>query len=238
MCGKTNTQSNTAFRGFGGPQGAIAIEYLIDDIARALGRDPLDIRKANFYGRNDAEGRNVTPYGQKVEDNVIHELMAELEAGSDYRKRRAQVQAFNAASPVLKKGIAITPVKFGIAFNVSHLNQAGALVHVYVDGSVIVNHGGTEMGQGINTKVAQVVAHELGIDLAQVRATATDTSKVANTSATAASTGADLNGKAAQNAARQIRRLPRSSSRSTRPRWCLPAAWYMRPAIRSRLPTW
>lgn len=205
LCGKTNTQSNTAFRGFGGPQGAIALEYVIDDIARNLGKDPLDIRKINFYGRNDEEGRNVTPYGQKVEDNVIHELVAELEAGSNYRKRRAQVQAFNAASPVLKKGIAITPVKFGIAFNVSHLNQAGALVHVYVDGSVLVNHGGTEMGQGINTKVAQVVAHELGIDLAQVRATATDTSKVANTSATAASTGADLNGKAAQNAARQIR---------------------------------
>lgn len=205
MCGKTNTQSNTAFRGFGGPQGAIAIEYLIDDIARELGRDPLDIRKANFYGRNDAEGRNVTPYGQKVEDNVIHELVAELEASSQYRARREAVRAYNAASPVLKKGIAITPVKFGIAFNVSHLNQAGALVHVYVDGSVLVNHGGTEMGQGLNTKVMQVVAHELGISLNRVRATATDTSKIANTSATAASTGADLNGKAAQAAARQVR---------------------------------
>jgi xanthine dehydrogenase large subunit len=205
LCGKTNTQSNTAFRGFGGPQGAIAIEYLIDDIARELGRDPLDIRKANFYGRNDAEGRNVTPYGQKVEDNVIHELVAELEAGSAYRERREATRAFNAASPVLKKGIAITPVKFGIAFNVSHLNQAGALVHVYVDGSVLVNHGGTEMGQGLNTKVMQVVAHELGVSLRHVRATATDTSKIANTSATAASTGADLNGKAAQNAARKVR---------------------------------
>ena len=205
MCGKTNTQSNTAFRGFGGPQGAIAIEYLIDDIARELGRDPLDIRKINFYGRNDAEGRNVTPYGQKVEDNVIHELVAELEASSAYRARREAIRAYNAASPVLKKGIAITPVKFGIAFNVSHLNQAGALVHVYVDGSVLVNHGGTEMGQGLNTKVMQVVAHELGISLDRVRATATDTSKIANTSATAASTGADLNGKAAQAAARQVR---------------------------------
>ena len=205
LCGKTNTQSNTAFRGFGGPQGAIAIEYLIDDIARELGRDALDIRKANFYGRNDAEGRNVTPYGQKVEDNVIHELVAELESSSAYRERRAASRAFNAASPVLKKGIAITPVKFGIAFNVSHLNQAGALVHVYVDGSVLVNHGGTEMGQGLNTKVMQVVAHELGVSLDRVRATATDTSKIANTSATAASTGADLNGKAAQNAARQVR---------------------------------
>ncbi|HVL77179.1 MAG TPA: xanthine dehydrogenase molybdopterin binding subunit [Noviherbaspirillum sp.] len=205
MCGKTHTQSNTAFRGFGGPQGAIAIEYIIDNIARNLGKDPLDVRRLNFYGRNDAEGRNVTQYGQKVVDNVIHELVDQLAAESDYRKRREAVRAFNAASPVLKKGIAITPVKFGIAFNLTHLNQAGALVHVYVDGSVLVNHGGTEMGQGVNTKVAQVVAHELGLDLGHVRVTATDTSKVANTSATAASTGADLNGMAARNAARQIR---------------------------------
>ena len=205
LCGKTNTQSNTAFRGFGGPQGAIAIEYVIDEIARNLGKDALDVRKLNFYGRNDEEGRNVTQYGQKVTDNVIHELVAELEANSDYRQRREAVRAFNATSPVLKKGIALTPVKFGIAFNLTHLNQAGALVHVYVDGSVLVNHGGTEMGQGVNTKVAQVVAHELGLDLLQVRVSATDTSKVANTSATAASTGADLNGKAAQDAARQIR---------------------------------
>ncbi|MFB9243186.1 xanthine dehydrogenase molybdopterin binding subunit [Massilia antarctica] len=201
-CGKTNTQSNTAFRGFGGPQGAIAIEYIIDEIARELGRDALDIRRLNFYGR---EERNVTPYGQVVVDNVIHALSAELEESSDYRARRAAIAAFNATSPVLKKGLALTPVKFGIAFNVTHLNQAGALVHVYVDGSIIVNHGGTEMGQGINTKVMQVVAHELGVDIANVRATATDTSKVSNTSATAASTGADLNGKAAQDAARQIR---------------------------------
>ncbi len=201
-CGKTNTQSNTAFRGFGGPQGAIAIEYVIDEIARNLGRDPLDIRRINFYG---GEGRNVTPYGQVVSDNVIDELVAELEISSDYRARRAAIAAFNDTSPVLKKGLALTPVKFGIAFNVTHLNQAGALVHVYVDGSILVNHGGTEMGQGINTKVMQVVAHELGVDMEHVRATATDTSKVANTSATAASTGADLNGKAAQDAARQIR---------------------------------
>ncbi len=206
LCGKTNTQSNTAFRGFGGPQGAIAIEYVIDEIARHLGRDALDIRKVNFYGRNDEEGRNVTQYGQKVVDNVIHELVEELEATSDYRARRAAVAAFNATSPVLRKGLALTPLKFGIAFNVTHFNQAGALVHVYTDGSVLVNHGGTEMGQGINTKVCQVVAHELGIDLASVRASATDTSKVANTSATAASTGADLNGKAAQDAAGTIRK--------------------------------
>jgi xanthine dehydrogenase large subunit len=201
-CGKTNTQSNTAFRGFGGPQGAIAIEYIIDEIARNLQRDPLDIRRLNFYGVNE---RNVTPYRQTVADNVIGPLVDQLEASSDYRARRAAIAAFNAASPVLKKGLALTPVKFGIAFNVTHLNQAGALVHVYVDGSILVNHGGTEMGQGINTKVMQVVAHELGVDMAHVRATATDTSKVANTSATAASTGADLNGKAAQDAARQIR---------------------------------
>ncbi|UGQ47236.1 xanthine dehydrogenase molybdopterin binding subunit [Massilia endophytica] len=201
-CGKTNTQSNTAFRGFGGPQGAIAIEYVIDEIARNLGRDPLDIRRQNFYGK---EERNQTPYGQVIVDNVIGELTAELEQSSEYRARRKAIDDFNRSSPVLKKGLALTPVKFGIAFNVTHLNQAGALVHVYVDGSVLVNHGGTEMGQGINTKVMQVVAHELGLDLEHVRITATDTSKVANTSATAASTGADLNGKAAQDAARKVR---------------------------------
>jgi xanthine dehydrogenase large subunit len=160
------------------------------------------VRRLNFYGK---DSDNVTPYGQVIKDNVIHELCAELERTSEYRARRAAIEAYNAASPVLKKGLALTPVKFGIAFNVTHLNQAGALVHVYVDGSVLVNHGGTEMGQGINTKVMQVVAHELGVDLSRVRISATDTSKVANTSATAASTGADLNGKAAQDAARKIR---------------------------------
>ena len=206
MAGKTNTQSNTAFRGFGGPQGAIAIEYIVDEIARNLGKDALDVRKVNFYGRNDEEGRNVTQYGQKVVDNVIHDLVAQLEDDSAYRSRRENIRAFNATSPVLKKGLALTPVKFGIAFNVTHFNQAGALVHIYTDGSVLVNHGGTEMGQGINTKVCQVVAHELGIPLSRVRASATDTSKVANTSATAASTGADLNGKAAQDAAATLRR--------------------------------
>ena len=202
MAGKTNTQSNTAFRGFGAPQGAIAIEYILDNIARAIGRDPLDVRQLNFYGK---DGRDVTPYGQTVEDNVLHELVAELEASSEYRRRREEVRAFNATSPVLRKGIALTPVKFGISFNMVQLNQAGALVYVYTDGSVLVSHGGTEMGQGLNTKVAQVVAHELGLSLRQVRTAATDTSKLPNTSATAASTGADLNGKAAQDAARQIR---------------------------------
>ena len=199
---RTNTQSNTAFRGFGGPQGAIAIENILDTIARTLGKDALDVRRINFYGKDE---RNVTPYGQKVEDNIVHELSAELERTSDCRARRIAIAAFNAHSPVLKRGLALTPVKFGISFNVKHFNQAGALVHVYNDGSILVNHGGTEMGQGLHTKVAQVVAHELGVGFESVRVSATDTHKVANTSATAASTGADLNGKAAQDAARQIR---------------------------------
>ncbi|MES2958921.1 MAG: xanthine dehydrogenase molybdopterin binding subunit [Pseudomonadota bacterium] len=201
-CARTNTQSNTAFRGFGGPQGAIAIEFILDSIARRLCKDPLDVRRANYYR---VETNNVTPYLQKVEDNILEPLTAQLETTSRYRERRAEIATFNAISPVLKRGIAFTPVKFGISFNVNHFNQAGALVHVYTDGSVLVNHGGTEMGQGVNTKVAQVVAHELRIPLASVRCTATDTQKVANTSATAASTGADLNGKAAQDAARKIR---------------------------------
>jgi xanthine dehydrogenase large subunit len=210
-CARTHTQSNTAFRGFGGPQGALAVEVILDEIARRLGRDPLEVRRLNFYGPSPdpttgAPGeRNTTPYGQWVEDNILHPLVDDLVASSGYAERRADVQRFNAASPVLKKGLALTPVKFGISFNVVHFNQAGALVHVYTDGTVLVNHGGTEMGQGLNTKVAQVVAHELGIGLERVRATATDTHKVANTSATAASTGSDLNGKAAQDAARQIR---------------------------------
>ena len=200
--GRTNTQSNTAFRGFGGPQGAIAIEYILDSIARRLGRDPLAVRRLNFYG---VGSKDVTPYGQQVTDNILQPLTDELVATSDYAQRREAIATFNATSPVLKKGLALTPLKFGISFNVVHLNQAGALVHVYTDGSVLVNHGGTEMGQGLNTKVAQVVAHELGIDFDQVRVTATDTQKIANTSATAASTGSDLNGKAAQDAARQIK---------------------------------
>ncbi len=201
-CAKTNTQSNTAFRGFGGPQGALAIEMILDSVARRLGKDPLDVRRVNFYGTTS---NNVTPYEQVVEDNVIDDLVDRLAARAGYAARRDAIAAFNATSPVLKKGLALTPVKFGISFNVAHYNQAGALVHVYTDGSVLVNHGGTEMGQGLNTKVAQVVAHELGVGFERVRVTATDTQKVANTSATAASTGSDLNGKAAQDAARRIR---------------------------------
>ena len=201
-CARTNTQSNTAFRGFGGPQGALAIELILDSVARRLGRDPLAVRRANFYGTST---HNVTPYEQVVDDNIITPLVAQLAAQCDYRARRAAIAAFNASSPVLKRGLALTPVKFGISFNVAHFNQAGALVHVYADGSVLVNHGGTEMGQGLNTKVAQVVAHTLGLAFDRVRVTATDTQKVANTSATAASSGTDLNGKAAQDAAQQIR---------------------------------
>jgi len=199
---RTNTQSNTAFRGFGGPQGALIMEVMLDDIARHLSHDPLDVRRVNFYGIDE---RNLTPYGQQVTDNVLAPLTAELIATSEYRARREQIAAFNRGSPILKRGLAFTPLKFGISFNVPFLNQAGALVHVYRDGSVLVNHGGTEMGQGLNTKVALVVAHELGIPLSQVRVSATDTSKIANTSATAASTGSDLNGKAAEDAARKIR---------------------------------
>ncbi len=199
---KTNTQSNTAFRGFGGPQGIMAIEYVIDDIARRLGKDPLDVRQRNFYGTTD---RNITPYQMKVEDNVIEPLVRQLEETARYRQRREEIRQFNAANPVLKKGLALVPVKFGISFTATHLNQAGALLHIYTDGSVLINHGGTEMGQGLNTKVAQVVAEELGVSIGHVRVSATDTSKVSNTSATAASSGTDLNGKAAQDAARKIK---------------------------------
>ena len=182
-CGKTNTQSNTAFRGFGGPQGR-SRSSTSSTTSRALDRDPLDVRYANLYGKTE---RNVTPYGQTVEDNVLQELLGELEATSDYRARRAGVREFNARNTVLKKGIAITPVKFGIAFNVTHFNQAGALVHIYTDGSVLVNHGGTEMGQGQHEGRAGRRARA-GIRFGRIRVTATDTSKVANTSATAAST--------------------------------------------------
>jgi xanthine dehydrogenase large subunit len=198
---RTNTVSNTAFRGFGGPQGMVFAERLMESIAIKLGADPLDIRKHNLY----TEKRDVTPYGMKVEDNIALEVMAELEASSDYRRRRKEIAGFNAANSVLKKGLSLTPVKFGISFTLTHLNQAGALVHVYTDGSVHLNHGGTEMGQGLYTKVAQVVAEEFGIDAAAVRITATTTAKVPNTSATAASSGADLNGMAAKHAAATIK---------------------------------
>ncbi|SEB47352.1 xanthine dehydrogenase, molybdenum binding subunit apoprotein [Nitratireductor aquibiodomus] len=198
----TNTVSNTAFRGFGGPQGMVGAERIIDEVAFALGKDPLEIRKKNLYGTDD---RNVTPYHQTVEDNVAERVIAELEASADYAARRREIAVFNAKSQVIKRGLALTPVKFGISFTATHFNQAGALVHVYTDGSVHLNHGGTEMGQGLYTKVAQVVAEEFQIDIDQVKITATTTGKVPNTSATAASSGSDLNGMAAQDAARQIK---------------------------------
>jgi len=199
---KTNTVSDTAFRGFGGPQGMFAIEAVLDDIARALGKDPLDVRRANFYGTVE---RNVTPFGMTIEDNIIGELVAELEATSGYRVRRAEIGQWNAASPVIKRGIALTPVKFGISFTATHYNQAGALLHVYQDGTALLNHGGTEMGQGLFTKVLQVVAQELGLPPERIRVSASDTSKVPNASPTAASSGSDINGMAARNAARTLR---------------------------------
>ncbi len=204
---RTNTVSNTALRGFGGPQGMMGIERVIDEIAHSLGLDPLDVRLANLYGGED---RNVTPYGMQVRDNVAAELIGELAERSDYRVRRADIEAFNRSSPVIRRGIALTPVKFGISFTTTFLNQAGALVHVYKDGSIHLNHGGTEMGQGLMVKVAQVVADEFGVPLDRVRITATSTGKVPNTSATAASSGSDMNGMAARAAARKIiRRLKR-----------------------------
>ncbi len=199
---KTNLASNTAYRGFGGPQGMVAIEEIMDAVARELGKDPLEVRKRNYYGKTE---RNVTHYYQTVEHNMLEEMTAELEASSDYAKRRKDIRAFNARSPILKKGLALTPVKFGISFTASFLNQAGALVHVYTDGSIHLNHGGTEMGQGLNTKVAQVVAEVFQVDIERIQITATNTDKVPNTSPTAASSGADLNGKAAQNAAQTIK---------------------------------
>src|SRR6202167_3530200 len=199
---KTHTVSNTAFRGFGGPQGMMVIEHILDEIARALGLDALDVRGANFYGLHS---RNVTHYGQTVEDNVICEIVHELADTSRYRERRKRIAEWNAANAIVKRGLALTPVKVGISFTATMFNQAGALLHVYSDGTVLLNHGGTEMGQGLYIKVAQVVASELGLPLSAIRVTGADTSKVPNTSASAASASTDLNGKAAQAAARTIR---------------------------------
>ena len=201
---KTHTVSNTAFRGFGGPQGMLGGERIIEEIAYATGKDPLDIRKLNFYGPQGS-GRTTTPYHQEVEDNVIARIVDELETSSDYRARRQATIDFNADSPVIRKGIALTPVKFGISFTMTAYNQAGALIHIYQDGSIHLNHGGTEMGQGLYTKVAQVVAETFQVDIDRVKITATTTAKVPNTSATAASSGTDLNGMAALDAARQIK---------------------------------
>jgi xanthine dehydrogenase large subunit len=251
---RTHTQSATAFRGFGGPQGMVGIERVMDHIAHALKRDPLAVRRANFYramaesaggclppspatgraffaetlhrrvsdrssppedifeqkmdtgpGPANPAGAQTTHYHMPVEDFIGHELVAALEASSDYAARRAGVAAWNAANPVLKRGIALTPVKFGISFTLTWLNQGGALVHVYQDGSVHLNHGGTEMGQGLFQKVAQVAAAVFGLETGAVKITATDTAKVPNTSATAASSGSDLNGMAVRAACETIR---------------------------------
>ncbi|TWI52821.1 xanthine dehydrogenase molybdenum binding subunit apoprotein [Pseudomonas duriflava] len=199
---KTHLASNTAYRGFGGPQGMLAIENVMDHIARYLGKDPLAVRTLNYYGKHE---RNVTHYHQTVEDNLLDEMTAELTESCEYFKRRAEILAFNRTSPVLKKGLALTPVKFGISFTSSFLNQGGALINIYTDGSIHLNHGGTEMGQGLNTKVAQVVAEVFQVGIDRIQITATNTDKVPNTSPTAASSGADLNGKAAQNAAQTIK---------------------------------
>ncbi|WP_454850380.1 xanthine dehydrogenase molybdopterin binding subunit [Rhizobium binxianense] len=201
---KTHTVSNTAFRGFGGPQGMLGAERFIEEIAYAVGKDPLDIRKLNFYGATGS-GRTTTPYHQEVEDNIVARIVDELEQSADYRTRREAIVAFNRENRTIRKGIALTPVKFGISFTMTAFNQAGALVHIYQDGSIHLNHGGTEMGQGLYTKVAQVLADAFQVDIDRVKITATTTGKVPNTSATAASSGSDLNGMAAFDAARQLK---------------------------------
>lgn len=198
---KTNKQSNTAFRGFGGPQGVLVMEDALDRIAHHLGRDPAELRALNFY----AAGRDTTPYGQTVDENHLVRCWAEVKRGGELERRRAEIDAFNAANSVLKRGLGLFPLKFGISFNLPHMNQAGALVHVYTDGSIRLNHGGTEMGQGLFIKVAQVVAEVFKVDVDRIRPSATSTAEVPNTSPTAASTGSDLNGWAAWEAANTIR---------------------------------
>ena len=202
---KTNTQSNTAFRGFGGPQGIVGMERVIDHVAHHLNVDPLFVRERNFYPHKTSATHGITPYGQTVHDCIIQDIISELKKTSDYADRRKDIEKFNKNSEFLKRGISLTPVKFGISFNASFLNQAGALLHVYNDGSVYLNHGGTEMGQGLNTKIAQIVANEFQLSLDAIKITATSTGKVPNTSATAASSGSDLNGMAAKNAAEKIK---------------------------------
>ena len=220
---RTNMASATAYRGFGGPQGVLGIERVMDHIAHDLGLDPVLVRQRNYYDADrgglsaprpsgppedilkSRDGRNLTPYGQEVRGFALHEMTEALRASSDYHARRAAIYEWNAGQSVLKRGIALTPVKFGISFTLTHLNQAGALVHVYQDGSIQLNHGGTEMGQGLFQKVAQVAAEAFGLPMDVVKITATDTAKVPNTSATAASSGSDLNGMAVLAACETIR---------------------------------
>ncbi|MBS1092019.1 xanthine dehydrogenase molybdopterin binding subunit [Gluconobacter sp. Dm-74] len=199
---RTNTQSNTAYRGFGGPQGIVAAERVIEEVAFATGLDPVAVRLRNVYGTGT---RNLTPYHMTVEDSITAEILTKLVERCDYQARKAEIRAFNLTSRIIRRGIALTPVKFGISFTATHYNQAGALVHVYTDGSVQVNHGGTEMGQGLHTKMVQIVLREFGLMADRVRITATTTGKVPNTSATAASSGADLNGMAVLDAVRKIK---------------------------------
>lgn len=202
---KTNTVSNTAYRGFGGPQGMFIIENIMDDIGHYLKCDPVIIRQRNLFAEQPGEGRDHTHYGAEVRDNVAPQLIAELVEISDYVTRKQAIQIFNQNNEIIKRGIALTPLMFGISFNAVHFNQAGALVYVYMDGTVSITHGGTEMGQGLYTKVRQIAAQELGLPIESIRLIATDTSRVPNTSATAASSGTDLNGKAVQNACIKIR---------------------------------
>ena len=203
---KTNTPSNTAFRGFGGPQGVLGMERVIDDIAAYLGIDPFLVRQRNFYpDKQDMENGKTTPYGQPVTDCIIGALTTKLAADADYQKRRAEIEQWNENNPILRRGIALTPVKFGISFNKTMLNQAGALVHIYTDGTIHLNHGGTEMGQGLFTKIAQICSHAFGVSMDKVAITPTNTGKVPNSSATAASSGTDLNGMAVAAAADTIK---------------------------------
>ena len=203
----TNTQSATAFRGFGGPQGMVGIEQVINHISQYLGKDSLTVREQNFYN-NPSKRKNelqTTPYHMQVKDSIIKPLVKQLKSSSNYTKRRSEIENWNNKNKFLKKGLALTPVKFGISFTLTHLNQAGALVHVYQDGSIRINHGGTEMGQGLFQKVAQVAAQEFSQPIENIKITATDTGKVPNTSATAASSGTDLNGMAVKVACEKIK---------------------------------
>ena len=200
---KTNTVSNTAFRGFGGPQGMMVAERLIQEIAFDLKKDPVEIRKINLYGDKE---KSITPYHQSVGDNIALRIISELEQKSNYKHRREDILTFNKGNENFKKGIALTPVKFGISFTATWYNQAGALVHIYTDGSIYLNHGGTEMGQGLNTKMRSILAEEFELPISKIKISATDTSKVPNTSATAASSGSDLNGMAVLDAASILKR--------------------------------
>ena len=198
---RTHKTSQTAFRGFGGPQGMLVIEEILDQAARRLGLPPDVVRERNFYREGDR-----THYGQIVKDaGRIHTIWRQLKVSSEFDRRRKEIERFNEHSIHHKRGLAITPVKFGISFTATFFNQAGALVLIYRDGSVQVNHGGTEMGQGLHTKIQQIAADGLGLPLEAVRVMPTRTDKVPNTSATAASAGTDLNGAAVVDACTQLR---------------------------------